>query len=162
MTIVKQALAEPLIVSLSNRQRMFRIRSQLLISTAKTILRHAGHLTGELSVLLINDRAMRALNAQYRGKNQATDVLSFPQPASQDGVAHLIGDVVISLQTATRQAQERQSTLHEEIVRLLVHGILHLLGYDHERSPQEFRRMRNKERMIIRCLTTEGITVGRP
>jgi|TARA_B100001079_G_C16312541_1_gene470754 probable rRNA maturation factor len=162
MTMVGQPLAEPLTVYLSNRQRTFRIRSQFLISTAETILCHAGQTTGELSVLLINDRAMRVLNAQYRGKDRPTDVLSFPQSSPQGCAEQLIGDVVISLQTATRQAQERQSTLHGEIVRLLVHGILHLLGYDHEHSPQELQLMEDKERMIIRCLIAEGITVSGP
>ena len=156
----RQRPAEPLTVHLSNRQRTFRIRPQFLISTAKTILRHAGQYRGELSVVLINERAMRVLNAQYRGKAWPTDVLSFPQPSPRDGAEHLIGDVVISLQTATRQAKERTSTLHGEIVRLLVHGVLHLLGYDHERSPQEARRMGAKERMIIQRLTAAGITVS--
>jgi rRNA maturation RNase YbeY len=160
MTMVRQPSAESLTVYLSNRQRTFRIRSQFLISTAETILRHAGQGTGELSVVLINDRAMRKLNAQYRGKDRPTDVLSFPQSSPRGGVEQLIGDVVISLQAATRQAKEQKSTLHGEVVRLLVHGILHLLGYDHERSPQEARRMRAKERMIIRRLTAVGITVS--
>lgn len=160
MTIVRQPSADLLTVQLSNRQRTFRIRSQFLISTAKTILHHAGQHTGELSMVLLNDRAMRVLNAQYRGKDRPTDVLSFPQSLPRGGVEQLIGDVVISLQTATKQAQERASTLHGEIVRLLVHGILHLLGYDHERSPQEAQRMGAKERMIIRRLTVAGITVS--
>jgi len=150
-----------LTVHLSNRQRTFRIRSQFLISTAETILRHAEQHRGELSVVLINDRAMRKLNTLYRGKNRPTDVLSFPQAPLRGGVEHLIGDVVISLQTATQQAKERKSALHGEIVRLLVHGILHLLGYDHERSPQAARRMRAKERMIIRRLTMAGVRVSR-
>lgn len=160
MTIVRQPSADLLTVQLSNRQRTFRIRSQFLISTAKTILHHAGQHTGELSMVLLNDRAMRVLNAQYRGKDRPTDVLSFPQSLPRGGVEQLIGDVVISLQTATKQAKERASTLHGEVVRLLVHGILHLLGYDHERSPQEAQRMGAKERMIIRRLTVAGITVS--
>ncbi len=158
--MVRQPSAEPLTVYLSNRQRTFRIHSQLLTSTAETILRHAGQTSGELSIVLLNDRAMRVLNAQYRGKDLPTDVLSFPQSSPQGGVEQLIGDVVISLQTATRQAKEQKSTLHGEVVRLLVHGILHLLGYDHERSPQEARRMGSKERMIIRRLTSTGIKVS--
>jgi rRNA maturation RNase YbeY len=160
MMTVRQSSADSLTVHLSNRQRTFKIRTPFLISTAEAILRQAGQDTGELSVVLINDRAMHRLNAQYRGKDRPTDVLSFPQAPPRGGVEQLIGDVVISLQTATRQAKERRSTLHAEVVRLLVHGILHLLGYDHERSPQEARRMGAKERMIIRRLTSAGIKVS--
>lgn len=158
MTMVSSSL---LTVYLSNCQRTFKIRSQFIISTAETILRHAEQHRGELSVMLVNDRAMRKLNALYRGKDQPTDVLSFPQAPLQGSSEQLIGDVVISLQTATQQAKDRKSTLHGEIVRLLVHGILHLLGYDHERSPHEARRMRAKERMIIRRLTMAGVRVSR-
>lgn len=160
MMAVRRLSAEPLTVHLSNRQRTFKVRTQFLLSTAETILRHAGQETGELSMVLMNDRAMRRLNAQYRGKDRPTDVLSFPQALPRGGAEQLIGDVVISLQTATRQAKERKSTLHAEVVRLLVHGILHLLGYDHERSQQEARRMGAKERMIIRRLTAAGISVS--
>ena len=160
MTAVEPSSAEPLTVSLSNRQRTFNVRRQLLIWTAEAILRHAGQHSGELSVVLLNDPAMRALNLQYRGKDQPTDVLSFPQSSRPGGAECLIGDVVISLQTATRQAKERNATLHGEIVRLLVHGILHLLGYDHELGRHEAQRMGAKERMIIRRLSEAGITVS--
>ena len=97
MTMARQSSAEPLTVYLSNRQRTFRIRARFLISTAETILRHAGQDTGELSVVLNNDRAMRVLNAQYREKDRPKDVLSFPQSSPRGGVEQLIGDVVISL-----------------------------------------------------------------
>jgi len=160
MMTVRHPSAEPLTVHLSNRQRTFKVRTQFLLSTAEAILRHAGQDRGELSVVLMNDRAMRRLNEHYRGKDRTTDVLSFPQASPRGGAEQLIGDVVISLQTATRQAKERKSTLHAEVVRLLVHGIVHLLGYDHERSPQEARRMGAKESSIIRRLISVGITVS--
>ena len=160
MTRATRPLAEPPTVHVINRQRTFSIRSKFLISTAETILRHAGQQTGELSVLLINDRAMRVLNEQYRGKDRPTDVLSFPQPSLPGNVERLIGDVVISLQTATRQAKERKSTIHAEVVRLLLHGILHLLGYDHELGAKEARRMGAKERVIRRRLLDAGIKVS--
>ena len=161
MTIMRVSTADSLTVHLTNRQRTFKIQKTFLISTAAMILRYTGQRTGELSVVLINDRAMRALNAKYRGVPKTTDVLSFPQSPQQRGVEqHLIGDVVISLQAATRQANARASTLHGEVVRLLVHGILHLLGYDHECGAREARRMKAKEHMIIRRLTTAGIVVS--
>ena len=159
MMTAKQLPGEPVIVHLTNRQRTFRIHPKFLISTAETILYHAGHTSGELSIVLLNDRAMRKLNAHYRGKDRPTDVLSFPQAVLSDVSEQLIGDVVISLQTATRQAEERNATLQGEVIRLLVHGILHLLGYDHDQSSQEARRMGAKERVIIRRLNAAGIPV---
>jgi rRNA maturation RNase YbeY len=96
---------------------------------------------------------MQRLNARYRRLPRTTDVLAFaaressPQPATP-----LLGDVVISLDTAQRQAREAGHPVDHEVVVLMIHGILHLLGYDHERSPQEARRMRKKERAILQAL----------
>jgi probable rRNA maturation factor len=80
-------------------------------------------------VLLTGDTALRALNRKYRHKDKATDVLSFPAAETAEGVA---GDLVISLETALLQARERGHTLEMEIKVLLLHGLLHLAGYDHE------------------------------
>jgi len=85
-------------------------------------------LDGEVSVLLTEDEAIRTLNRTYRRKDKATDVLSFPA-AEAGGIA---GDLVISLETALRQAEERGHSLETEIRVLLLHGLLHLAGYDHE------------------------------
>ena len=86
-------------------------------------------LAGEVSVLLTGDAALRALNRKYRHKDKATDVLSFPATETAEGVA---GDLAISLETALLQAGERGHTLEMEIKVLLLHGLLHLAGYDHE------------------------------
>jgi probable rRNA maturation factor len=85
-------------------------------------------LAGEVSVLLTEDEAIRTLNRTYRGKDKATDVLSFPAAEAAVGIA---GDLVISLETALRQAEERGHSLETEIRVLLLHGLLHLAGYDH-------------------------------
>jgi len=107
----------------------------------------------ELSVVLASDSVMRTLNGKYRGRDRTTDVLSFPQQEGEGGAPEgLLGDVVISLPVARRQAKERGVRLGEEGERLLVHGVLHLLGYDHERSPAEARRMQRRERTLIRML----------
>jgi len=106
----------------------------------------------ELSVLLTGDEEVRRLNREWRGKDSPTDVLSFPAIAPAEagtmagkGGFRVIGDVVISLDTAVEQAERLGVTLLEEASRLLVHGILHLSGFDHERSPAEARRMRKLE-----------------
>ena len=108
----------------------------------------------EVSVLLLGDRAMRSLNRRYRGKDRTTDVLSFPlREGSFPRVQrHLLGDIVISLPTAARQAKAAGGTLLDEIDRLLVHGFLHLLGYDHERGRREARRMEMRENRLREAL----------
>jgi rRNA maturation RNase YbeY len=107
----------------------------------------------ELSVLLVSDREMRRLNRAWRGRDRPTDVLSFAQAEGEGAApAGLLGDVVISLETAKRQAGERGVAVGEEAERLLIHGVLHLLGYDHEVSDREARRMQRRERALARVL----------
>ena len=118
----------------------------------KTVLRHLDQTRVELSLALVTDREIHKLNRQYRGKDKPTDVLSFPladklQPS-------LLGDVVISGETAARQAQRRRHSLREELRILLIHGILHLLGYDHEVSRREASRMQRKEREVKAVLAS--------
>ncbi|AEU37961.1 rRNA maturation RNase YbeY [Granulicella mallensis] len=87
-------------------------------------------LRGEVEVLLSDDRTLRRLNREFRGKDKATDVLSFPAPPELEG--QLAGDLAISLDTALKQAQEQGHTLRDEVRVLLLHGLLHLYGMDHE------------------------------
>ena len=112
----------------------------------------------ELSILLTTDKEIQQLNAQYRGKDAPTDVLSFPQLEDEppDGSA-LLGDIVISMETANRQADEHGVSFQEEILRLLIHGLLHLLGYDHENvTPAEAERMQSKEAELQCCILEGG------
>jgi probable rRNA maturation factor len=121
--------------------------------TARALLAALRLPDAELSVLLCSDAVIHALNRDWRGKDRATDVLSFAQREGEGGApAGLLGDVVISLDTAARQARERGETLGRECDRLLIHGLLHLLGYDHERSRAEARRMQARERALGRAL----------
>ena len=107
----------------------------------------------ELSLVLVSDPVMHELNRTWRGKDRPTDVLAFAQGEGEDGAPEgLLGDVVISVDTARRQAAEHGHSLTAEGERLLVHGLLHLLGYDHERSAPEARRMLRKERALLRAL----------
>ncbi|MCX8053032.1 MAG: rRNA maturation RNase YbeY [Armatimonadetes bacterium] len=97
----------------------------------------------EVSVLLADDEMVRVLNRDYRGVDAPTDVLAFSQLEGDDFGAeggNVLGDVVISVETAARQAEEHGHSLDKEIELLLVHGLLHLLGYDHE-SPEDEKRM---------------------
>ncbi|MFN3599206.1 MAG: rRNA maturation RNase YbeY [Aquificaceae bacterium] len=105
----------------------------------------------EISVYLTGDQVIRELNKNYRGKDKATDVLSFilDEPA---GKYHLLGEIVISLDTAERQAKDLGHSLEEEIKRLLVHGFVHLLGYHHELGEEEERVFKQVEEKLIKSL----------
>jgi probable rRNA maturation factor len=109
--------------------------------------------TSELSIVLSDDAEVRRLNRDYRGVDAPTDVLSFAQAeggefASPEGALPHVGDVIISLDTAVRQAAEYNVTLQDEVSHLLVHGVLHLLGYDHE-APGDAATMRAREDAIL-------------
>ncbi|MCX8076963.1 MAG: rRNA maturation RNase YbeY [Aquificaceae bacterium] len=105
----------------------------------------------ELNLYLTDDPTTRKLNREYRGKDKATDVLSFPF-GEQAGGYRLLGEIVLSLDTAERQARELGHGLEEEIKRLVVHGFVHLLGYDHERGEEEERVFREKEERLLSYL----------
>ena len=100
-------------------------------------------LRGQVSVLLTTDAKIRRLNRRFRGKDQTTDVLSFP--GEEEGEGHL-GDILISVPTARRQAAEAGHGVERELKVLLLHGILHCLGYDHETDQGEMERLERRLR----------------
>ncbi len=107
----------------------------------------------ELSIYLTDDETIRLLNKNFRGKDKATDVLSFIYD-EQVGGYKLLGEIVISIDTAKRQAKELGHSLEEEIKRLLVHGFVHLLGYDHELGEEEEKRFIEVEKRLIESLSS--------
>ena len=116
----------------------------------------------ELSVLLTNDREIHALNRQHRHKDRPTDVLAFPLDEGEGDVVsgsgvRLLGDVVISLDTAARQARGRKRELLPEVRFLLAHGLLHLIGYDHG-NPKEKHEMSAATRGLVRAV--ENVTTN--
>ena len=116
------------------------------------ILTVSGRPDDVVSLDFIGDLRMRRLNQQYRGVDCTTDVLAFAMQESGSPSSPLLGDVVISFHTAARQAAQNRIPLDQEIIKLIIHGILHLLGYDHELSELEARRMHQKEQAIFRSL----------
>ena len=138
-------------VFISDDQRERFVDCELLEIQCRNILFFLECENQELSVLLTDDKKIRELNKKYRRQDRATDVLSFPQNEGEENKpnSHLMGDVVISTVTAKRQAAEHGLTLEEEIVLLLIHGILHLLGFDHERSNEEANHMKQKTRELF-------------
>ena len=139
-------------VYLRVRLRRLAKRQASLSQTAESILAAVGESQSELSLELVGDRRMRRLNRMYRKNDRTTDVLAFPMRESHNPCPMLLGDVVISVPTARRQAKESGRSLGDELAALLVHGVLHLCGYDHERSAREAVRMRRRERAIVKLL----------
>jgi probable rRNA maturation factor len=109
---------------------------------------------GEVSVTFVSDEEIHALNLEYRGVDRPTDVLSFSQLEGEqelafpDGVPALLGDIVISVPTALHQAEEYGHTLQREVAFLLVHGFLHLIGYDHQDEESEQEMIRIQESVL--------------
>src|SRR3972149_6719039 len=116
----------------------------------------------ELSIALVKKEKIQELNLKHRGKNSATDVLSYPladegEESTPLAESLLLGEVIISPEVAEFQAKDYGHSLEEELSILLVHGILHLLDYDHQ-APEEAERMRNQERVILKgfFVSTKG------
>lgn len=128
-------------VLLLNRQRARPVSAARL----RRVLEGAAEaldVAGEVSLVLTGDRAMRALNARYRGKDRPTDVLSFPG----GGGSGELGDIVISVETAERNARGLGRTLAQELDVLALHGFLHVLGYDHETDTGAMDRLERRLR----------------
>lgn len=125
----------------------------LLARRARQVLREVAQSKAELSLALVDDVAMAELNERHRGKRGPTDVLSFSllEGAHSEFRGALLGDVVIDVEQAARQARRARRRLDEELAKLMLHGVLHLLGHDHEEA-EEARRMRAEERRIWRAL----------
>ena len=127
------------------------------MSRARQVLRALDRERTELSLSLVADPEMRKLNRTYRRKNRATDVLAFPLhvPPIPDE-ARSLGDVVISIDTAAAAAAEQGRPLAACLDDLVIHGVLHLLGYDHEISAAEERRMARRARAVRSALAASA------
>ena len=144
-------------VHVQSHVRQVTFNQARLDQLARAILSAVRAASGELGILLVGDRRMRGLNRRYRGKDCTTDVLAFSMrntwsPHASSPPPGPLGDVVVAVPTAIRQAKQGQRSLDEELTVLLVHGILHLCGYDHERNEREAHRMHRREQKILRAL----------
>jgi len=127
-----------------------------LIRSAARILRDPHR---EVSVFFCGDRRMAALNGRWRRRNRPTDVLSFPAGGATNG---FLGDIVISVPYASRQARRRGETPAREIDRLLLHGYLHLLGYDHETDQGEMEALEGRLRTKLRIEERSRLALAAP
>jgi probable rRNA maturation factor len=133
-------------IMLQNRKNQTRITNQSLRKKTDLILNALGCNNCEISIVITDDEDIREINKNYRNIDKPTNVLSFPMDDENMVIPGLkiLGDIVISEDTAIKEAQEAKITLDQRISQLLIHGILHLLGYDHEISEEEDEKMTQK------------------
>ena len=139
-------------IDIQDLQSIIKIDKDRIVRCAEQVLKAMSEEEAELSLVLVNDMYIRNLNWKYRKNDFATDVLAFPMRDEKGLSGEIIGDVVISVETARREARKRNKDIKDELDLYFVHGILHLLGYDDEKSRAR-KRMKAKERELLRLLT---------
>ena len=144
-----------MLIYIKNSQRSKKLNKYRIKREITKALSHLGLYSAELSVLFVNNRRMRHLNAKYRGISRTTDVLSFPMAGSDfNDVGTVLGDIVVCVPRAAKQAGDFEVTFYDEVLRLLIHGLLHLLGFDHEISAYQKNKMRKKEKELLNAIKT--------
>ena len=141
-----------------NLQRKLKLDTKTFVAFSKHVSEEVNEVDGaDFSIAFVSDRRMKELNGFFRGKDSTTDVLSFPHEPDEfdqppeDGTQNFIGDIVISIEQAQKQAKENGLTLENEIKQLILHGVLHLCGYDHETDDGEMnkRELQLRKRLKI-------------
>lgn len=142
------------VLKITNRPMPKRLKERLK-RAVETVLKGERIKTPAIvSVVLCDDKTIQELNLRYLGHDYPTDVLSFPLSEGElTGQTKLVGEIIISVETAERNAKKYRQTLEQELSRLAVHGTLHLLGYD-DATPQQRRKMRGKERKYLKLVET--------
>jgi probable rRNA maturation factor len=132
-----------LMIEVVNRQRKLKLDCEYWEKFAAKALKVAPPSAGDVTIVFVSDRAMRTLNRTWRGKRGTTDVLSFPAGLAEfeNLFEGTLGDIVVSVEQAARQAGEQGLSLDAEIAQLILHGLLHLCGYDHETDNGEMNRL---------------------
>lgn len=136
-------------VEIVNRQRKYALDAAQWETFAVQVLRVVPGVKDEgVTIAFVSDARMRELNNEWRGKDSTTDVLSFPsgQDEFEKAAGATLGDIMISVAQAARQAHTHDLTLNEEIAQLILHGVLHLCGYDHETDDGQMNRLELKLR----------------
>jgi probable rRNA maturation factor len=141
-------------VLIDNRQSKYKISEKKLKEKTKAILDALDCPDGELSILLLDDSQIAVLNKTYLKREGPTNVIAFPMREGEfaEVTPNLLGDVVISLETTAKESKMAGIPVQERLLELTIHGILHLFGYDHEKSEKEARRMEQKSRQLKKQL----------
>ena len=142
-------------IQIENNQNKIKIDKRKIRSTTIKLLKHLDCADKEISLSFVNDETIQQLNNQYLHKDKPTNVLSFSlQEGEFNNInPHVLGDIVISLDTAQKDASKSGLSLEQEIDFLIIHGLLHLLGYNHEKTTkEETKKMQRKEKDLFRLL----------
>ena len=146
------------VIDIINEQEIVPVDTDLVGQWTVRILAILGREETELSVVLIDNEQIRALNRDYLGRDRATNVISFPQQEGEGPAGNHLGDVVISVEHAAEEARDAGMETLVRLKQLLVHGICHLCGYDHEDVPEETaREMEEAERRVLSLLDGEPV-----
>ncbi|RLB84618.1 MAG: rRNA maturation RNase YbeY [Deltaproteobacteria bacterium] len=139
---------------LIDNQQKTKIQTRRISQKTEQILNALGCNAHEISIVILDDQEMAQLNKTYRGINKPTNVLAFPMQEGEfsEITPGLLGDVVISMETAEREAVTARISLEERTSQLLIHGILHLLGFDHEMGDREAAIMEKKSLELLRLV----------
>lgn len=143
-------------IQIENQQKQIPINKRKIRAEVTKLLKLLDCAGMEISITFVDDKAMQHLNKQYLSKDRPTNVMSFPlQEGEFSGInPNMLGDVVISVDTARRDADSGNLSFDEEIIFLIIHGMLHLRGYNHENtSKTNALRMKKKEKELFRLLT---------
>ena len=141
-------------VLIDDRQKKYSISLKTIQKKARAILSALDCPDGELSILIVDDSQIEILNKKYLNRYGATNVIAFPMRTDQfpNITPQMIGDVVISIETAAKEGKHAGIGTEDRFIQLLVHGILHLLGYDHEKTEQETDIMEQKSNEILKLI----------
>ena len=141
-------------ILIDDRQKEYKIIKAKLRKRAQAILNALGSPEGELSILVVDDSEIKTLNKKYLNRSSPTNVIAFPMKEGEfsDINPQLLGDVVISIETTGREALQSGISTEERFAQLLVHGILHLFGFDHEKSEQDARKMDKKSNELLKLI----------
>ena len=144
-------------VLIDNRQNNLKIPLKKIKKTARAILNALDFPNGELSILIVDDQQIAKLNLAYLNTKGSTNVIAFPMREGpfNEITPNLLGDVVISIETAQQEADAARISLQNRFNQLLIHGILHLLGYDHEQTQEDAERMEKKSQSLLALLAGE-------
>ncbi len=142
-------------ISIQNKQKKYRMNRKKVLQWIRHILLLQKYEDGEVGLVFVNNRQIQIYNRDYRHKDRPTDVLAFPMLEGIGGELHpqFLGDVMVSLEMVAKEARLFGRSQAQQLLILLIHGVLHLIGYDHERSPREARRMSRREKYIFKKLS---------
>jgi probable rRNA maturation factor len=146
-------------VLLDNRQNKHKISLKKVQQKARAILNALACPDAELSILIVDDLEIEDFNKKYLNRSGPTNVIAFPMRSGQfSNIApHLLGDVVVSIETAASEGKMAGISIEERLIQLLVHGILHLLGYDHEKNKKQAYEMEQKSNEILKRIGMEDM-----